>query len=465
MADAIKQSALFAQLPPETVLAPQPAKAKVIVLDDDPTGTQTVHGIPVLTTWPVDSLAAELNQPGSCAYLLTNTRALSRDQACRINREIGGNLRAAAARTGRSFRVVSRSDSTLRGHFPAETDALAAGLAVTFDATLIIPAFFAGGRYTIGDVHYVAQGEDLVPVAQTEFARDPEFGFRSSNLREWVDEKTAGAHPAASVCSISLDLLRKGGPDAVLAELRAVAKGGVVVVNAAAAGDIAVLTHALARAEDQGRRYLFRTAADFVPAYAGISRRPLLAGREMRSANPDAGGLIVAGSYVGRTTGQLEELRARHKAIVPVEINVNALMAPGTRVREIRRAEEAASASLREGKDVLLYTSRALVKGGSPEEFGRIGQQVMAALVAVVYTLSVRPAWIVAKGGITSSDVATKALGIRRAMVLGQALPGVPVWAPDAGSKWPQLPYIVFPGNVGGPDALAELVTRLHSRE
>jgi uncharacterized protein YgbK (DUF1537 family) len=464
MADAINKSSFFARLPPEPILAPQPAKAKVIVLDDDPTGTQTVHGIPVLMTWSVDELASELTQPEPCAYILTNTRAFSREEACRINREVGINLRAAAAQTGRTFRVVSRGDSTLRGHFPAETDALAAGLSTVFDATLVIPAFFAGGRYTVDDVHYVAQGEELVPVGQTEFARDPVFGFRASNLREWVEEKTGGVHSAAAVRSISLELLRNGGPDAVLAELLSIASGGIAIVNAAAPGDLAVLTRAIARAEDQGRRYLFRTAADFVPAYAGINRRPLLESREIRSAETDTGGLVVVGSYVDRTTRQLEELIARHDTIVAVEVNVSALLASDTLGREIRRAEQIVSASLREGRDVVLYTSRALVKGASAQEFGQIGRQVGGALIGVVAALNVQPSWMIAKGGITSSDLATKALGIRRATVLGQALPGVPVWAPGPESKW-QLPYIVFPGNVGEPDALAGLVLRLRTRK
>lgn len=463
MAEVVNKSALFSRLPPEPTVAPEPARAKVLVLDDDPTGTQTVHGIPVLTTWSVDALAAELSDPAPCAYLLTNSRAFPRAEACRVNREIGGQLRAAAALTGRPFRVVSRSDSTLRGHFPAETDALAVGLGAAFHATLVIPAFFAGGRYTVGDVHYVAQGEDLVPVGETEFARDPEFGFRSSNLRDWVEEKTAGAHKAAAVRSVSLELLRQGGPEVARDELLSIPAGGVAIVNAAAPGDLAVLTHAIARAEDRGRRFLFRTAADFVPAYAGISRRPLLEAREMRSAGAGAGGLIVAGSYVGRTSSQLRELAARHPAMVSVEVDVTRLLDADRRESEVRRAGDAVAAALRGGRDVVLFTSRSLAAGATAEEFGRIGQRVMAALVEIVRTLQVRPSWIIAKGGITSSDLATRALGVRRALVLGQAMPGLPVWAPGPDSKWPQLPYIVFPGNVGGPDALAELVRRLHA--
>jgi uncharacterized protein YgbK (DUF1537 family) len=328
---------------------------------------------------------------------------------------------------------------------------------------LLIPAFFAGGRYTIDDVHYVAQGEELVPVGATEFARDPEFGFRASNLREWVQEKTAGAHPASTVRSISLQQLRLGGADAALAALLSAPRGGIVVVNAAGPGDLAVLTRALTKAEAAGRRYLYRTAAEFVPAYAGIAPRPLLTGREMCSSTGGAGGLVVVGSYVGRTTAQLAALQERHPELAAIEANVGALLASAGRSEEIRRVRAAVDRSLRDGRDTVLFTSRTLVKGTDAAGFGQIGKAVSSALVQIVAALEIRPRWIVAKGGITSSDLATQALRMRRATVLGQALPGVPVWAPGPESKWPDLPYIVFPGNVGGEEALDELVTRLRS--
>jgi uncharacterized protein YgbK (DUF1537 family) len=452
---------LFSALPPEVAASPAPAAGKVIVLDDDPTGTQTVHGIPVLTTWSRETLAAELLLPEPCVYLLTNTRALSQDQACRLNREIGQNLTAAARQTGRPFRVISRSDSTLRGHFPAEVHALAEGIGITFDATLIIPAFFAGGRFTIGDVHYVAHGEELVPVGETEFARDAEFGFRASNLRAWVEEKSGGLHPAAEVRSLSLEQIRRGGVSAILNNLLSAQPGGIIVVNAAATGDLALVTQALARAEAEGRRYLFRTAAEFVPIYAGIRPRPLLAAADLRARGTAVGGLIVAGSYVGTTSNQLDVLFARQPDVAGVEADVRALVSIDHRDAEIRRLRSGIQDRLRAGKNVVLFTSRSVLKGTTPAEFGAIGQSVASALVEIIKDLSVRPSWFVAKGGITSSDLASKALGVRRAMVLGQALPGVPVWAPGPESKWPGLPYIVFPGNVGGPDALSSLFSRL----
>ncbi len=198
----VGKAALFDALPPpwpeplrETIRTRVVAGGrKVVVLDDDPTGTQTVHGVPVLTEWSVPSLTAELAGEGSLFFVLTNSRSMPLAAAQQLNREIGNNLVAASKAAGREFVVISRSDSTLRGHFPGETDALAEALGVPFDGQLLIPAFFEGGRYTVGDEHYVEEAKWLVPAAETPFAQDATFGYRSSNLREWVAEKSEGGY-------------------------------------------------------------------------------------------------------------------------------------------------------------------------------------------------------------------------------------------------------------------------------
>ncbi len=432
--------------------------AKVVVLDDDPTGTQTVHGIPVLTEWTVPQLAAELVEPGPCFYVLTNSRAFPAVRAAAISREIGANLLCAGRQSGRAFHVVSRSDSTLRGHYPAETDALADALGGGFDALFIIPAFFEGGRSTIDDVHYVAEADRLVPVGETEFAGDATFGFRSSNLRAWVEEKTAGRVPARDVVSISLADLR-GDAGLLAAKLAALSGAVVVVVNASAPGDLQALAKALATAHAAGKRFLFRTAASFVAAFAGIAPRPLLRPEEIAPRGP-GGGLIVAGSHVGKTSLQLEEL-FRTTAIPGVELSVENLLNPDERSAEVARAARGVEALLARGSDVALYTSRRLATGRSADENLAIGEIVSRSLVEIVATLRTRPRWLIGKGGITSSDVATGALGVRRALILGQAQPGVPVWQLGPETRWPGLAYVVFPGNVGGPDALGQLVTAL----
>jgi len=457
----ISRAKLFITLPPEPMLAPRPTAHKVMVLDDDPTGTQTVYGVAVVTEWSLPSLEAELRDASPCCYILTNTRAFPPERARAINQEIGQALARASRSTGRSVAVISRSDSTLRGHFPVETDALATALGVSFDGTLLIPAFFDGGRFTIDDVHYVAEGANLTPAGETEFAQDASFGYRASNLREWVAEKTAGRVSAGEVASISIHDLRIGGVRAVASKLLALASGSVVVVNAAARGDLAVLTQALSETEQAGRRYLFRTAADFVAAYAGIEPRAWLTKAEMQFSQVAAGGLVVVGSYVGKTSAQLNVLLGHDPQLEPVEVQVSRLLRPGSRPAEIHRCERAVNDGLARGKSVALFTSRRLLTGRTSQENLAIGETISASLVTIVRALSTPPRWLVAKGGITASEIATKALGIRRAMVLGQIARGVPVWRAGEESRFPGLPYVVFPGNVGEPDTLRKVITLL----
>lgn len=432
---------------------------KVVVLDDDPTGTQTVHRVPVLTEWSVPSLRAELEDPGSVVYVLTNSRSRPLAEAESINRQIGRNLVEASRRAGRRFVVVSRSDSTLRGHFPGEVDALAGALGQRLDGWLLVPFFLEGGRLTIHDVHYVAEGQWLVPAGRTESARDASFGYRSSNLRRWVEEKTAGRVPYQRVASISLDEIRRGGPERVTRCLGALADGQMCVVNAAAGRDLEVFVWGLLAAEAQGKRFLYRTAASFVQVRAGLAPRGPLTRADLNV--PEAGGgLMVIGSYVPRTTRQLDVL-LDDPTVIGVEANVEVLMDHARRWAEIRRVAAAADRGLRRGRDVAIFTSRRLVTGDDAESSLSVGGRVSEGLVSIVRALSAKPCYLLAKGGITSSDVATEALGVRRAEVLGQIVPGVPVWKLGPESRYPGMAYIVFPGNVGGRDALLEIVRSL----
>ncbi len=432
---------------------------KVVVLDDDPTGTQTVHGVPVLTEWSMESLRREFDNDLPAFYILTNTRSMLLPEAQALNTEIGRNLAAAGHITDRPFTVVSRSDSTLRGHFPGEVGALAEALGGGFDAWTLMPFFLEGGRYTIDNVHYVAEGEDLVPAGQTPFARDATFGFRASRLPEWVAEKTAGRIPASAVGTISLDDIRGGGPERVTEQLLAMPAGSICAVNAASMRDAAVFVAGLLAAEEQGKRYLHRTAASFVPVRAGISPKPVLTAGDLDL--PRSGGaLFVVGSYVPKTTAQVEHLLAS-PGMAAAEIRVTALLDPVERDGEIARVAALTDDALGEGRDVAIYTSRRLIADEDAARSLAIGQQVSSALVAIVRAIRQRPRYFVAKGGITSSDLAVKGLDVRRAMVQGQILPGVPVWQTGPESRFPGLTYVVFPGNVGGPTAVADVRRKL----
>ncbi|PKA61325.1 putative 3-hydroxyisobutyrate dehydrogenase, mitochondrial [Apostasia shenzhenica] len=435
----------------------------LVVLDDDPTGTQTVHNIEVLTEWSVETLAKEFSKRPKCVFILTNSRALSTEKAVALTKDICRNVDSASKTVeGINYTVVLRGDSTLRGHFPEEADATISVLG-EMDAWIIAPFFLQGGRYTIGDVHYVADSDRLVPVGETEFSKDAAFGYNSSDLKEWIEEKTKGRVPACSVASVSIDLLRRGGPAGVCNYLCSLRKGSICIVNAASERDMAVFAAGMIKAEKQGKRFLCRTAASFVSARIGIKPRPPLCPQDLGISETIRGGLIVVGSYVPKTTKQVEKLKSRlGNKLKCIEVSVDkvAMKTFADRVEEIDLAAEKANASLKAHKDTLLMTSRQLITGKSASESLEVNFKVSSALVDIVRRITVLPRYIVAKGGITSSDIASKALEARRAVVVGQAFAGVPLWQLGQESRHPGVPYIVFPGNVGDDGALAEVVEK-----
>ncbi|KAL7160787.1 hypothetical protein ACSBR2_041433 [Camellia fascicularis] len=465
----LKKEVVLKSLPQEWHLDPtddicklnQSNSKTLVVLDDDPTGTQTVHDIEVLTEWNIESLIEQFRKRPKCFFILTNSRALSSDKATVLVEDICRNLCTAAKSVEKTdFTIVLRGDSTLRGHFPEEPDAAVSVLG-EMDAWIICPFFLQGGRYTIDDVHYVADSERLVPAGDTEFAKDAAFGYKSSNLREWVEEKTRGRTQASSVASISIQLLRKGGSNAVCEHLCSLQKGSTCIVNAASDRDMVVFAAGMIQAELKGKRFLCRTAASFVSARIGIIPKAPILPEDLGINKGRSGGLIVVGSYVPKTTKQVEELKSKCGHMLrTIEISVDKLAMKSIEVREeeINRTAEMANVFLKACKDTLIMTSRELITGKTPAESLEINFKVSSALVEIVRKITTSPRYILAKGGITSSDLATKALEAKRAKIVGQALAGVPLWQLGPESRHPGVPYIVFPGNVGDSNALAEVV-------
>lgn len=464
----MKAADLFSPLPPEW---PEDLTGKiqaqirdsnraVVVLDDDPTGTQTVHDVTVLTAWPVDLLSQALAQSDTCFYILTNSRSLPSAEARAVTHEIARNLLFASRQVGREFVVVSRSDSTLRGHYPVEIQALEDFL--PSDAHLIVPAFFEAGRVTVNSVHWVQEVDEFIPAAETESAKDRDFPYHHSDLRLWVAEKSGGQWPPESIAEITLEDIRIGGPDRVSHKLRIAS--GAVVVNAVSYRDLEVLVTGLLQVEAEGRHLLYRTAASFVRVRAGITPRGLLDPTELSLPKTNNGGLIVVGSYVQRTSRQLESA-LELSGIEGIELDVEKVLDAAQREVEIRRVAARAQELIEQGSDALIYTSRSLITEGIEGTLLRIGKQVSTALVDVVSRLAVTPRFIIAKGGITSSDVATQGLRVRSARVTGQIQPGVPVWELGADSRFPGMNYVVFPGNVGTEATLAVIIEQMRRRE
>ncbi|KAF4335772.1 hypothetical protein FBEOM_10363 [Fusarium beomiforme] len=437
----------------------------LVILDDDPTGTQTCHDITILTVWDVRTIVSAFNQvgTGNGFFILTNSRALHPPQARELMIEICTNLKTASQETNIPYEIVLRGDSILRGHFPLEPEAVE-HVNGAFDAWILCPFFLQGGRYTINDIHYVHEGENLIPAADTPFAKDATFGYKSSNLRDYVVEKSKGNITHGHIDSIDLETIRVGGPDAVLKKIMQLPKRDktpvVLVINAAADEDIDVVVTALLQASQQGKKFLYRTGAAFVSARLGISSIPPLSAGQL-GLSKSVGGLIIAGSYVPKTTSQLDSLVQKSgDKLTTITLNVKALLKSDEAATEdIAKAIKLASQKIKNGQDVLVMTSRELIVGKDEVESLDIGSTVALALVSFLQGLPQKPRYIIAKGGITSSDMATKGLRMKRALIVGQAAPGVPLWRCDEPeSKWPGLNYVVFPGNVGHNDSLYEVV-------
>ncbi|NJL56622.1 hypothetical protein HC928_16760 [bacterium] len=375
----------------------QKSQRKLVVLDDDPTGTQTVYDIPVFTMWTVDVLAKALRDSSYVGFfILTNSRTMTAEGATKLNQEIAANLRAASRQTGVPVDVISRSDSTLRGHFPLEIDILYDALEGDFDGCLLIPFFAEGGRYTINDTHYVAEADRLTPAADTPFAQDRVFGYRSSNLAAWIEEKSGGRIQATEVASISIDDIRLGGPDRVVERLMALSGRTYCVVNAASLSDLHVVVVGLMRAQAQGKCFLFRTAASFVQARLGLTRRPLLDAEAIADPAVLGGGLILVGSYVPKTTAQLRHV-VQYCAVEHIELDVIKLLNDPLAV--VDEVTPRVNAALHTGDDIVVYTSRDLIAVDDAARNLAIGSTVSQSLISIVQAVAHRPRYILAKGG------------------------------------------------------------------
>ncbi|CCQ47801.1 putative uncharacterized protein [Pseudarthrobacter siccitolerans] len=456
----------------------------LVVLDDDPTGTQSVADLPVLTRWDVEDFIWAFGQSKPAVYVLTNTRSLDPAEAAARNEEVVRNALAAAGSPAElRLGFVSRSDSTLRGHYPLEPDVIAATVAEVSgertDGVVLVPAFPDAGRVTIGGVHYMrGTGEaagTLTPVSQTEFAKDATFGFTTSVMADYVQEKSQGRFAADSVIVLDLNTIRAGATakdpaegaqtsaNAIADAIEAATDSTPIVADIVTENDLRALSLGLEEAERRGKKLLYRVGPPFGRARIGQEIRAELSGAEAYAGNTpsEAGGLIVVGSHVGVTTRQLKALTEQHSAARIVEIDVEELLG-GTAQEHLDQTVDTVVEALR-GGDVIVHTSRLLIKTDDPAESLRIARTVSAAVVAVVNrTLKTfPPRFVIAKGGITSSDVAAHGLEIRHAIVRGPMLPGiVSLWEPvDGPAKG--IPYIVFAGNVGDDQSLADVTRKL----
>jgi uncharacterized protein YgbK (DUF1537 family) len=427
---------------------------KIIVLDDDPTGSQTVHSCLLLTHWDVATLKMALADAAPLFFILTNTRGMDAARAAAITREVCVNLKAALANYDGPVLFVSRSDSTLRGHYPVETDVMNAVLG-PFDATLLTPAFFEGGRITRDSTHYLIVDGKPVPTHETEFARDSVFGYRTAYLPDYVAEKTAGRVAAEDVARLTLADLRAGAAGEWLAALH---DNTVGVVDGEAAKDYQLFADAVLAAAAGGKRLLFRSAASLLTALAKLPPQPVAAESFATLVREGQPGAIVVGSHVAKTTAQLTAL-LKERGVVGLPLDVARL--PAARAAVVNELTASIAHAHAQGLTPVVFTSRAELQFASVAERLAFGDAVSGTLMDVVKRLPTTLGFLISKGGITSNDVLSTGLELAASRVLGQILPGVTVVQTPPWHRLPTLPVVIFPGNVGGDGALAEAYRRL----
>lgn len=435
---------------------------KIVVLDDDPTGVQTVHDVSVYTDWSKESIKSGFEEKNKLFYILTNSRGFTIEQTIKAHKEIANTIAEVGRELNKEYIIISRSDSTLRGHYPLETKLLKDienQNGKKIDGEILCPFFKEGGRFTINNIHYVKYDNKLVPAGETEFAKDKTFGYTSSNMCEYIEEKTNGEFKKENVTCISLDDIRSLNFDKIEKQLLEVNDFNKVVVNAIDYCDIKVFCIALYRAMAKGKTYMFRTAAAIVKVIGGITNQPLLTKEKMIVKDNKNGGIVVVGSHTKKTTSQLESLK-EVGGIEFIEFNSDLVLDEIKFEQEIKRVVSLSEKFISEGTTVVTYTKRKLlvVENDSKEDALIRSVKISDAVQSLVGRLTVEPSFVIAKGGITSSDVGTKALAVKKANVMGQIKPGIPVWQTGDESKFPKTPYVIFPGNVGEISTLKEAV-------
>lgn len=434
---------------------------KIVVFDDDPTGIQTVHDCLLLTNWKPENLATAFHDKAPFFYILTNTRSMTSAEAESITREAMLAVLEANKQHGFKLIFISRSDSTLRGHFPLEPETmrevlLSKGQPVVLP-TFFIPSFLEAGRFTIGQVHYMKDGDELIPVGETEFAKDNVFGYKSSNLIDYIIEKTGGSVETENIGWLSLETLRNSSLYELAGAIKALSAKSFITVDALDYSDLQKFSAAFLTVFSKLYTCaVLRTSSSLPKALSGIPDKDLL-NHETLAGNQGTG-LFVVGSHVKKSTLQLQNLLKSNK-VQGVEIDINKILEQPEKM--LIEVLETLKYLNHQGLTPVIYTSRQELRLSDSAKRLEIGQKISVFLVSIVRNLPYSPSYIVAKGGITSHDILTKGLGMETASVMGQILPGVPVVRTGEQHPYPNMLYIIFPGNVGDEEALRTLLDKL----
>lgn len=436
-------------------------KKLYFVIDDDPTGGQTVHDVPVFTRWDAARIRKAFQIGERLVYIMTNSRSLTSCETKKLHMELLAVIRQQSESMGIPYEVISRGDSTLRGHYPLETDIIKTTIRGRVKE-LLIPMFPEGDRHTVGNIHYLRDGERYIPCGESDYARDKTFGYEQSDLRLWIQERTKGACPAELVGAVPLELIRNFEIEKITKILTA-PEYERIVVNAVTYEDLKVFALGYFEAVKKGIRFVARTASAWPKVLGGVEDVPLLTPERLVQKGNKHGGLIIVGSHVKKTTIQLRALEDQHPDLQVIVFNQHLVLEEQLLYEEIKRVAACAGQAMERGRTVLIHTRRERLDlpEASREEQLAITNKISRAVTKLAERINVRPSFMITKGGITSSDILVKAMYTSEAVIMGQIYPGIPVWKLGEGSRYPGMAFVIFPGNVGKDDTLSMMINGL----
>ncbi len=333
-------------------------KFKIVILDDDPTGIQTVHDCLLITKWTEENLTLALNDSVPFFYVLTNSRSLNAQDAKKINEEIVHLVIHINRIYHYRLIFISRSDSTLRGHFPTEPDTICStikqnGLTLNLPV-FFVPAFLEAGRYTIANIHYLQHNDSLIPVAETEFAQDNAFGYTNSLLPEYIIEKSAQTISEDCIGSLSIQELRNNSLDTIIEKINNCKNLHYVIINAIDYEELQKFSIAILTVlKNHSSCLVLRTSSSLPKALSGIDDKSLLTKKEIITRSGT--GIFIVGSHVKKTTLQLEKLLS-NKKVSGVELNIHDILNDPGKLKE--QTKKVIKELVMKGITPVIFTSR-----------------------------------------------------------------------------------------------------------
>ena len=441
---------------------------KIIVIDDDPTGSQTVNDCLLLLRWDYKTLLEGFKSKSKLFFILANTRALSEEDVQKRLKEICNSINYIIKNEGyenEEIIFVSRGDSTLRGHNFLEPN-LINTLLGPFDATFHIPAFLEGNRITMFGKHFV----ENIPAHQTVYAKDKIFGYETNNIGELLCMKS---HSKLNLCEIKnlifsdIEKLDLKNSNKVFQFLSNLNNNNQVIVVIKNYYHLEKFCSAILKLIPE-KRFLFRTAASFISTIS--NSKQIKKGnsyfsnlRRKNDKNEFSPGLFIIGSHIELSTIQLSYL-LESQSVKQVELNVtnfyNIFKLKDNKKQLLQFKKELLSQIkfyLNKKITPIFSTSRKFIVLNDNDNQSTFQYALAIFIAELVKELRNDLSYIISKGGITTNTILSNGLDSNYVYLEGQIFPGISIVTAKLENCEKPLPVITFPGNIGDKDTLVKI--------